>query len=88
MASATITKIQTDADGKVRFQFGKREYEFSSLAAAKAAVRDQLILSRDTLEVIAMGLALTRQPTLSNPAALQGHTVTVDFTLANWGTVS
>ncbi len=86
MPSVTLTKIQKDADGKIRIRFGKREYEFANIQAARDFVRSQI--DRETLEVIEMALALTRQPTLSNPAALEGRTLTVDFTLANWGTVT
>ncbi len=86
MPSVTLTKIQKDADGKVRIRFGKREYEFANIQAVRDFARGQL--DRDTLEAITMALALTRQPTLSNPTALEGRTLTVDFTLANWGTVT
>lgn len=86
MPSITLTKCGKDSDNRVRFQFGKRGYEFHDLAAANAFVKSQL--DRDTLDTIMMALVMSRQPTLANPAALNGRTLTVDFSLANWGSVS
>lgn len=82
--SITLTGIATDADGRIRVRFGKREYEFQNLDIAKAFVADSL--SRETLELIALKIAIDRAP--ANPQSLAGHAVTVDTSLASWGKVA
>lgn len=89
--SVTLNSVQQDASGRVRFRFSMPsgeldEREFASISDASQYARDRLTRN----EAIAMGIALvlTRQPTLSNPSAFAGKTMTIDLTLANWGTVA
>jgi hypothetical protein len=86
MPQVTLDKINKDASGRVRFLFGKSELEFPTIEAAREWARQQLL--KEQLQAIAVALCLTRQPNLHNLNALEGRTVNVDFTLANWGTVS
>jgi hypothetical protein len=83
--TVTLNSVQKDASGRVRFRFGDEEVEFQSLAAAADFARDQL--TKRDVYAIAVGLVLTRQPALGNPSAFAGKSLTVDLTLANWGTV-
>lgn len=83
--SVTLTRIQRDGD-RVLVSFGKRTREFASIADLRDFVANTL--SRDVLEALFLRLALDRQPNLDNPAQLEGHTLTVDTSLANWGRVS
>jgi hypothetical protein len=85
MPSATFTKIVKQDDGSIRFRFGKREYEFASLVAVREFVRRRL--DQETIESLALALLVSRQPSLANLAAIEGRTVVVDFSLANWGTI-
>jgi len=86
MPAITVTKIHKDSSGRIRFRFGKSEAEFESIQAARDYVKSAL--TRETLELLAMAICLNRQPSLGNPPALEGKTVTVDFSLANWGTLA
>lgn len=85
MPSVTLTKITKDADGRIRVRFGKLEREFGSLTHMRSAVR--AALDQSGLIDLALALLLSRQPALGNPAALEGKTLTVDFSQPNWGTV-
>lgn len=88
MPSVTITKIVKEGGGagRIRIRFGKLEREYASLAHLQAAAKANL--SVDDLIDIAIGLMLSRQPTLTNPNVFEGHTVTVNFAaVTNWGTV-
>ena len=82
----TVTKISKDPDGHVRIQFGKREYDFESIEQCRQFA--QGTLNAETLDAIAVALMLTRQPNLTNPSVFEGHSVTVDFSLNNWGVLS
>lgn len=87
MPSVTVTKISKEPDGRILVDFSHGEgREFASLADMKSVVRSNL--TRDDLVDIAIALMLSRQPTLANPAAFVGHSVNVDFSAANWGTVT
>lgn len=86
MPSVTITSVTKNGDGSVTVVVGKRTRVYGSVAALKAAVRSNLTV--DDLIDLALALALFRQPALGNPSAFDGHTVSVDFTAANWGTIS
>lgn len=86
MPSVTITKVQKDPSGHVRFRFGKREREFPSLAEAREFVRG-VLGDPDTIEAAAIALMLSRQPSLGNPAVFQGRSVIIDFSLPSWGTI-
>jgi len=84
--SVSLTAINQDGNGRIRLQFGNVEKEFSSLAALQSWVKD--VLTLDVLMALYCRIAIDRQPTLNNPAALTGHTLTVDTSLNNWGTVA
>lgn len=86
MPSVTVTKIVKEASGRVLVYFGKHCREFTTVEDMRAAVR--AALTRADVENLALALMLSRQPSLANPAALEGRTVTVDFSLANFGTVT
>jgi hypothetical protein len=86
MPQVTLTKIHKDVGGRIRFRFGKREYEFSSIEHAKEWVRSRF--NTEDMDAIAIALCLERQPALGNLATLEGRTLTVNLSLANWGTVS
>lgn len=85
MASVTLSKIDKSG-GRVDFQFADGS-GLGFKSAADAADYARRYLTGDTLRAIVVALALTRQPTLGNVAALEGKTVTIDFSQANWGTV-
>lgn len=86
MPSVTLTKIVKEPGGRIRVRFGKRETEYASLAEMKASVRAQL--GPDDLEALVLALALTRQPNLTNTAALEGKTLNVDLSATAWGTIN
>jgi len=86
MPSVTVTKITPLQDGRVIVRFGKREREFASVADMREFARSQVDAA--TLEGMAVGLMLTRQPALGNPGVFEGRSVNVDFSLANWGTIT
>lgn len=89
MPSTTITQIRKPPSGKIYFRFGKAEREFESIAAAREWARNNLPDDpQEFLQSLAICMALQRQPALGNPAALEGRTLTIDLTQANWGTVS
>lgn len=85
MPSITLTKITKEAS-RVRFRFGKIEREFPSIQAARDWAQSRF--TREDMEAIAIALCLSRQPNLTNVNQLEGRTLTVDLSLANWGTVS
>lgn len=87
MASITVTKVTKNADGSVSFQFGKTERTFESVAAAVAFARD-VLANQAAIQAAAIALMLTRQPSLNNPSVFEGHSVAVDFSLNNWGTIT
>lgn len=80
-ASVTLTAINQRPDGSVEFKFGKQGIEFASLEAAKSYARGNL--SREALVSLIIGICLERQPTLSNPAVLEGRTLSLDTAIAN-----
>lgn len=84
--SATVTAISAPAGGPITIAFGKRTRPFNDLNHMKVVAADAL--TRDDLEFIALRLMLARQPAFGNPAAFVGKSVAVDFSLANWGTIS
>lgn len=86
MPSVTLTKIDKEADGSIHVRFGKAGYKFNSISHMREYVHS--VLSREDLHAIAMALAITRQPALGNPNALEGRVLTVDLSSANWGTIS
>lgn len=86
MPSVTCTKIHKDPSGRIRVRFGKTEREFQDIASLREFVRDAL--TPETLQAIFLRLALDRQPSLGNVSLLEGRTIDVDFSRANWGTVS
>lgn len=86
MPSITLTKIIKEEDGQIRVRFGKVEREYASLADMRASVR--AALDQSDLIDLALALILSRQPALGNPSALDGRTITIDFSKANWGSVS
>jgi hypothetical protein len=85
--SVTVTAISIAGNGEVRIRFGKRERVFADLSALKGFVRE-VLTNQETLEAAALALMIARQPNLANPAAFVGHAVNVDFTAANWGTIT
>lgn len=77
--SVTLTDVIKDAQGRVRFIFGKEEITFPSVQDAQDYVRTKLDESRDVVKLLAMAAALKRQPTLANVAQLRGRTITIDL---------
>lgn len=86
-ASVTLTKIQfTNAQSVIRVRFGKKEYEFNNLAHLQAIVEP--FLRREVLEMIALAILMERQPNIGNPGAIEGHSINVDLSANNWGTLT
>lgn len=83
--SVTLTQIRQQ-NGRIFLRFGKETYEFNSLADIRDYV--QSILGKAELHALFMACAIERQAALNNPAQLEGRTLTVDFSLNNWGTVA
>lgn len=87
MPSVTVSKVVIEPSGRVLVDFSHGEgREYQSLADMKSQVRASL--TKDDLIDMALALMLFRQPTLSNPSVFLGHSVGVDFSVNNWGTVS
>jgi hypothetical protein len=42
----------------------------------------------EQLEAIAMALLIARQPTISNPAAVEGRSINVNLANNTWGTLT
>lgn len=83
--SVTLTNIRRRA-GKIYVRFGKREHEFESLVEMQRYVAERL--TPETLEALFLALLIERQPDITNPAQIEGRTLTVDMSLASWGRVS
>jgi hypothetical protein len=84
MAAVTITLTKINKVGnKVYLKFGKTEREFNDLAHLKAFVQDQL--TPDVLIALFCRIAIDRQPALASPALLEGHGLSIDTSLNNWG---
>ncbi len=83
--TVTLTKITKEAGGgRILIRFGKREYEFRNLAHVQDYV--QTVLSREVAEAIFLAILIQLQPNITNPSIIEGHSITIDPSLVNWGT--
>lgn len=74
----SISPVTVDANGHVRFRSsGGREREFASKADAIAFAQSMLTI--DVLEALVVAKVLTVQPTLNNPSAFAGRSLTFDM---------
>jgi hypothetical protein len=83
--SITCTNIRS-VGGKHYISFGKTEYEFNDLEHLKRVVSEQL--DRRVLAALFLKIAIERQPALSNPAQLEGRTLTINTDNNNFGVIS
>lgn len=82
-ASVTCTGFDVAANGSIRVRFGKREYEFESKAHMRQYLKDFDVEA--FLDKVAMVRMIRRQPGLASPNVFVGKSITVDFSVANWG---
>jgi len=78
--SVTCTGVRR-ANGKAYVAFGKHDREFSSVAEAREFVRETL--SKKVLEALLIAKWLAADPNASNPALIEGRTITGDLTINN-----